>query len=44
MIDKKKLNKKDFMFKGIIGEKLVKNPGQINGLDFVISKCKDCEI
>jgi len=43
-MNKKKLNKKDFMFKGVNGESLRKNPGDVNGLDFLISKCVDCEI
>ena len=33
---KKKLNKADFMFKGLKDQTLVKLPGDINGIDFMI--------
>ncbi len=36
VITKKKLNKADFMFKMKKGETLIKNPGDINGIDFMI--------
>jgi hypothetical protein len=39
-----KLNKKDFIFSGKTGEKLVKEHGKINGIDFVIRNLKDCEV
>jgi len=41
---KKKLNKKDFIFDSKSNETLIKNPGQINGIDFVISNLNNCEV
>jgi protein XRP2 len=41
---KKKLNKADFMFKGKIGETLIKKPGDINGIDFMIKDLEDCKV
>jgi protein XRP2 len=41
---KKKLNKADFMFKDITGETLIKRPGDINGIDFMIKDLKDCDV
>lgn len=39
---KKKLNKADFMFKSISDQKLVKMPGDINGIDFQIKDLDNC--
>eukprot|EP00742_Colponemidia_sp_Colp-10_P004634 GILJ01004945.1.p2 GENE.GILJ01004945.1~~GILJ01004945.1.p2 ORF type:complete len:311 (-),score=61.25 GILJ01004945.1:101-1033(-) len=39
-----KPNPKDFMFMNNKGETLIKKPGQINGLDFVIDGLEDCEV
>lgn len=44
MADKTKLNKKDFIFEKKKGETLIKNPGQINGIDFTIWNLTDCEV
>ena len=41
---KPKLDPKDFIFLKRNGEKLVKAPGTINGQQFVIDSCEDCEI
>lgn len=41
---KKKLNKADFMFKSLVGEVLVKRPGDINGIDFMIKDLEDCVV
>ena len=41
---KKKLNKEDFMFKDKQGETLVKRPGDINGIQFMIKDLKDCVV
>lgn len=41
---KKKLNKADFMFKGRKNEVLVKKPGDINGIDFMIKDLENCTI
>lgn len=41
---KTKPNRADYMFKNRKGEILIKNPGQINGLDFVVMYCEDCTI
>ena len=41
---KPKLDPKDFIFLKRKGEKLVKAPGTINGQQFVIDSCEDCEI
>ena len=41
---KKKLNKEDFMFKDKQGEVLVKKPGDINGIQFMIKDLKDCTV
>lgn len=41
---KKKLNKADFMFKSIKDETLVKNPGDINGIDFMIKDLENCTV
>lgn len=42
--DKKKLDPKDFMFSQKSGEVLVKEAGSINGEQFNIEECKDCDI
>ena len=39
---KKKLNKADFMFKSQKRQILVKKPGDINGIDFMIKDLEDC--
>ena len=41
---KPKLDPKDFIFLKRHGETLVKAPGTINGQQFVIDSCEDCEI
>ena len=41
---KKKLNKADFMFKDRTGEELIKKPGDINGIDFMIRGLNDCTV
>jgi protein XRP2 len=43
-ITKKKLNKADYMFKDRTGEELVKKPGEINGIDFMIRSLTDCTV
>ena len=42
--EKKKLNKADFMFKDRTGEELIKNPGDINGIDFMIRSLNNCTV
>ena len=42
--NKKKLNKEDFMFKEKRGERLVKMPGEVNGLDFKIKDLDSCTV
>ena len=44
MVSKGKLNKQDFMFRNKTGEVLIKNPGQVNGMDFAINNLKDCQV
>lgn len=41
---KKKLNKADFMFKSLKDQMLVKNPGEINGIDFMIKDLENCTV
>ena len=41
---KKKLNKADYIFRGRTNEILVKRPGDIDGIDFCIRDCKQCDI
>ena len=43
-ITKKKLNKADFQFKSRKGETLIKKPGDINGIDFMIKDLHDCTV
>lgn len=43
-MNKKKLNKADFIFKNISNQTLVKLPGQINGIDFYIAELENCEV
>ena len=43
-MSKAKLNRKDFIFEKKKNETLTKVPGQINGLDFLISNLEDCEV
>ena len=42
--DKKKLNKADYMFKDKEGETLTKNPGDINGIQFIIKDLNKCNV
>ena len=42
--NKPKLNKADYMFKGKNGETLVKLPGAINGMQFMIKDLQDCTV
>jgi protein XRP2 len=42
--DKKKLNPKDYVFSKKIGEVLVRPEGSIDGEQFNIEECKDCDI
>ncbi|CAD8211212.1 unnamed protein product [Paramecium pentaurelia] len=41
---KAKLNREDYQFRKKTGQELIKYPGQLNGLDFVISNCEECTI
>lgn len=41
---KKKLNRADYMFTTKTGETLVKNPGDINGIDFAIRSLDGCNV
>lgn len=41
---KKKLNKADFMFKDKKNEILVKKPGDINGIEFMIKDLDNCTV
>lgn len=41
---KKKLNKADFMFEKRQGEELIKKPGDINGIDFMIRYLENCTV
>ena len=41
---KPKLNKADFMFKAQDGQTLIKMPGDINGIDFMIKDLNDCTV
>jgi hypothetical protein len=41
---KKKLNKADFMFRDQKEAFLVKMPGDINGLEFMIKDLEDCTV
>ena len=43
-ITKPKLNKADFMFRDRNGEELIKKPGDINGIDFMIRSLNDCNV
>ena len=43
-MNKKKLNKADYIFKNISNQTLVKLPGQINGIDFYIADLEGCEV
>lgn len=40
----KKLDRRDFQIVDRTGERLVKAPGEINGLDFLLDGCVDCDI
>ena len=42
--EKKKLNKADFMFRDKTGEELIKKPGDINGIDFMIRSLNNCTV
>jgi len=41
---KPKVNKADYMFTDKTGETLIKEPGQLNGYDFMIKGLKDCTV
>ena len=41
---KKKLNKADFTFKNENGKELVKMPGDINGIEFMIKDLQNCTV
>lgn len=41
---KQKLNREDYQFRKKIDEELIKLPGSLNGLDFLISNCENCTI
>jgi len=43
-ITKKKLNKADFMFRDRKNETLMKKPGDINGIDFMLRDLHDCTV
>jgi protein XRP2 len=43
-ITKPKLNKADYMFRDKTGEVLIKKPGDINGIDFMIRNLTDCTV
>lgn len=43
-MNKKKLNKQDYIFRNCQNQVLKKNPGQINGIDFYIANLEDCEV
>ncbi len=38
------MNKADFMFTNKKGEELIKKPGDINGIDFMIRYLEDCTV
>lgn len=40
----KKLNKADYRFKNLSDQTLEKQPGQINGIDFLLSKLDNCTV
>jgi protein XRP2 len=45
MNNKKKLNRKDYIFDGIKdNNNLIKPPGAINGIDFCIMNLENCEV
>jgi hypothetical protein len=41
---KKKLDPKDFQCLNLIGQTVVKRPGSINGQQFIVMDCEDCDI
>ena len=41
---RKNLNIEDYMFKGRSGETLVRNPGQVDGQQFVVEEVEDCDL
>lgn len=41
---KKKLNKEDYMFRNKEGETLVKKPGDIDGIQFMVKDLKNCVV
>ena len=43
-ITKKKLNRADFMFKSKNNETLIKKPGDINGIDFLLNDLHGCTV
>lgn len=42
--EKAKLNPEDFMVRKLNGQTIVKEPGSINGQQFIIEDCVDCDI
>lgn len=42
--NKKKLDPKDYMFSNLKGQVCIKEPGSINGQQFIIEDCEDCDI
>lgn len=43
-MNKKKLNKADYIFRNRNDEILQKLPGQIDGIDFYIANLENCEV
>jgi len=43
-MNKKKLNKQDYIFKNLQNQTLCKLPGQINGIDFYIANLENCSV
>lgn len=43
-MNKKKLNKQDYIFRNCQNQTLKKLPGQIDGIDFYIANLENCEV
>jgi len=43
-MNKKKLNKQDYIFRNRQNQTLTKTPGQINGIDFYIANLENCDV
>ena len=43
-MNKKKLNKQDYIFRNQQNQTLQKPPGSINGIDFYIANLENCEV